>query len=94
MQHANNEPSQFYGSGMGMGMGGMMFGTQADTRTYEQKWLAQMIMHHQGAVVMSEALLNRTERPQLREFAENIINTQSREIDTMQGWLDTWYENE
>jgi uncharacterized protein (DUF305 family) len=92
MQHSNNEASQFHGSGMGMGS--MMLGSGADTKTYEQRWLAQMIVHHQGAVVSSEALLNRTERPELREFAENIINTQSREIDTMQGWLDTWYENE
>lgn len=93
-QHTDSESSQFHGGGMGMGMGSMMLGSQADTETYEQMWLAQMIIHHQGAVVSSEALLNRTERPELREFAENIIRTQSQEIDTMQGWLDTWYDNE
>jgi len=94
MQHTDHSSAQSHGGGMGMGMGSMMLNTQGDTNSYEQAWLARMMMHHQGAVVMSQKLLNRSERPELRGFAENIITTQSEEIDTMQNWLDAWYENE
>jgi len=73
----------------------MMLGFRDKTgEEYEEAFLRGMIVHHFGAVRMAEELLGETERPELRAFAQNIIDAQSEEIDTMKGWLETWFNNE
>jgi uncharacterized protein (DUF305 family) len=54
-------------------------------------FIEAMITHHEGAVVMAEKIVTTTKRPELTEMAENIISTQRAEIETMNGWLNTWY---
>lgn len=74
-------------------MGGMMMNLNNTTGAdYEQAWLSQMIIHHEGAVVMAEDLLEKTDRTELTELANDIITTQSEEIDTMESWLEAWYK--
>jgi len=51
-----------------------------------------MIVHHEGAVEMTRALLDETNRPELTQFAKNIIAVQSEEIEMMEGWLEEWYD--
>jgi len=48
-------------------------------------------VHHIGAIKMSENLLEQTDRPELIELANNIIESQSAEVDQMKGWLQTWF---
>ena len=50
-----------------------------------------MIEHHKGAVEMAEIVVNETQRPELKAMAEAIIETQTEEITTMEGWLKQWY---
>lgn len=70
----------------------MMLGFRGkEGEEYEEAFLRGMIVHHLGAVNMSEELLENTDRPELRAFAENIINAQSEEIDQMKEWLDSWF---
>jgi uncharacterized protein (DUF305 family) len=69
-------------AGMGMAMSQI---------TSELDFLTQMIPHHQEAVDSARQLLTVTERPELRQLAEAIIEEQSREIALMQGWLAAWY---
>lgn len=57
----------------------------------EFDFLTRMIPHHQEAVDSARELRERTERPEMRQFAETIIETQSREIEQMQEWLERWY---
>ena len=47
----------------------------------------QMIEHHQGAVVMSEAALRGTLDPKMKALAEKIIADQKREIAEMNAFL-------
>lgn len=61
---------------------------------YEEAFLRGMIVHHLGAVRMAEELLEQTDRPELRAFAEDIIKVQSQEIETIKGWLETWFSNQ
>lgn len=57
----------------------------------EFEYLTQMIPHHEEAIDSAEALLEGTERPEMEAFAEDIIDTQSAEVDQMQEWLAAWY---
>ena len=47
-----------------------------------------MIRHHQGAVHMAEAYLERGDQEEVSEFARNIIAVQDREIETMNSMLE------
>jgi uncharacterized protein (DUF305 family) len=50
-----------------------------------------MIVHHQGAIVSSEHMIADSERPELRQLAENIQRSQSEQIEQMRAWREQWY---
>lgn len=54
-------------------------------------FLDMMIPHHQSAIEMAQLVLERSERPELRAAAQEIITTQSAEIAQMTTWLQEWY---
>ena len=83
-------PEEAGGMGMmggAMGAGMAMHPPAAD----EAGFLAHMIPHHQEAVDSARALLEVTERPELRTLAEAIIASQTAEIEAMRGWLADWH---
>ncbi len=93
-------PGMMSGSMMGPGMmgpgmmsGGMMgTGTNADSKApFDQRFLDQMIMHHQGAVMSAQMMIADSARPELRDLAERIIAGQQREIEQMRQWQQEWY---
>ena len=59
----------------------------------DRAFLEDMIPHHMMAVMMSQRLLaaDLAEHHQVVHFAENIRDTQRREIRTMARWLRDWY---
>ncbi len=69
----------------------MLIGRGQTGDAYEEAWLRGMIVHHLGAIRMSENLLEQTDRPELIELANNIIASQSAEVEQMKGWLQTWF---
>ncbi len=62
-------------------MGDMMGGRGEDM------YLQMMIVHHQLGVDMAEEAITRSERPQIRELAQEIADEQSAQIALMQGYL-------
>lgn len=60
----------------------------ADYNDADITFLQGMIPHHEQAVEMAEWVPDRTDRPELLSFAEEIIATQQAEIDQMQAMLD------
>lgn len=57
----------------------------------EHVFISDMIPHHQGAVDMAKLLLaDKTIKPELRTFAENIISAQESEIKQMNQWLKNY----
>lgn len=68
------------------GMSGM-----ATTVDSEEAFITGMIPHHQEAVASARAVLKTTQRPEVRELAQNVIATQTEEIATLNGWLEQWY---
>lgn len=53
-------------------------------------FLQLMIVHHQSAVEMSNAVLERTDIDAVRILAQSIVNTQQSEISLMQEYLATY----
>ena len=85
---------QFEGMSAGMssgdGVSGMM-GMSDMAVADEFSYLAMMIPHHEEAITAAEVLKAGTDRPEMREFAQSIIDTQTREVEQMRTWLATWY---
>jgi uncharacterized protein (DUF305 family) len=81
----------------------MMHGGQGDAghamdlgpadATYDLRFIDGMIPHHEGALVMAEAALENSQRPEIRQMAEEIIAAQQVEIAQMQDWRAEWYPN-
>jgi len=72
----------------------MMLGFRGKTgEEYEETFLRTMIVHHLGAVTMAQELLKQTDNSELKIFAQDIIDTQSEEINTMKRWLENWFSN-
>ena len=80
------------GSNMEDMMDGMMMGLQGKTGDdFDKAFLSEMVMHHQGAVVMAEAVLKTSKRAELVELANNIISAQNKEIKMMKDWQKKWF---
>jgi len=60
---------------------------KASPEEADRLFLPLMIVHHQGAIPMAEAILERTSRPEVRQLAEAIEASQRAEIRTMQEML-------
>ena len=52
-----------------------------------RQFLEDMIPHHEMALQMANTVLSKVENEEIRAFAQNIIATQSAEIDQMNTWL-------
>jgi len=51
----------------------------------------QMVAHHEQAIEMAQMVLDKDGvDPRVTELAQNIKDAQGPEIDTMNGWLDSW----
>ncbi|MGH2551395.1 MAG: DUF305 domain-containing protein, partial [Thermomicrobiales bacterium] len=53
-------------------------------------FLQLMIVHHQSAVEMANAVIERTDNDAVKTLAQSIVNTQQLEISVMQGYLATY----
>ncbi|MBD0267841.1 MAG: DUF305 domain-containing protein [Cyanobacteria bacterium Co-bin8] len=58
---------------------------------YDLRFIDAMIPHHEGAVEMARAVLENSQRPELKELATEIIDAQAQEISQMQQWRQSWY---
>lgn len=57
----------------------------------DRQFIDMMVPHHQAAVAMAEIALERSQRPEIRGMAQDILRTQQTEIDQMKGWRQAWY---
>jgi uncharacterized protein (DUF305 family) len=53
----------------------------------DKNFLENMIPHHQSAVDMAKMALKKALRPELKKFAQGVIDVQSKEITQYNTWL-------
>ncbi|MFA7192294.1 MAG: DUF305 domain-containing protein [Candidatus Paceibacterota bacterium] len=81
-----------------MSGGGMHMGGQEDVQIlenaidFDKAFIEGMIPHHQLAIMMAQMLKAGTNRPEMLTLANNIIESQSKEIEQMQDWYKIWYK--
>ncbi len=93
--------SAMHGGMMQSGMGqGMMMGIMGDSsdlenlsaaKQFDKAFIEQMIPHHQMAIMMAQMMLRGTDRKELQTLAQNIVDSQSAEIEQMREWYKAWY---
>lgn len=66
----------------GMGMSGEP-GMLAEAEDVDGAFASAMIAHHEGAVAMARMALSRSDRPEIRELAQAIVDTQTDEIERL-----------
>ncbi len=82
---------------MGHSMSNQQMGMDMDVdalktaQPFDKAFIDAMIPHHQGAIMMAQQILQTTQRPELKELAQNIISAQEGEIAEMQEWRKAWY---
>lgn len=72
----------------GMGAEDMKKLEQANGAEFDRLFLELMIEHHQGAVDMSETVLDEGSNPEVKELAQQIIDAQEAEINEMRSLLE------
>ncbi len=65
--------------------------TQVSSTPYDAQFIDGMTIHHKGAVVMAEQAMKESQRPEIKQLAQNIIATQNLEIEQMATWREQWY---
>lgn len=58
---------------------------------FDLRFINAMIPHHEGAVAMAQEALEKSNRPEVKELAQAIIDAQQPEIDQMTQWRQAWY---
>lgn len=62
--------------------------------TDEKVFIQEMIPHHQEAIDTSKVVLAQTQDSELKKFAQDVIDAQTREVTQMKGWLKSWFNEE
>lgn len=59
---------------------------EASGNTPDEAYIHKMIAHHEGAVAMARTAVEHAKDPQVRQWAQDVIAAQEREIAEMKAW--------
>lgn len=76
---------------MGMNMAPMELN---GAKPFDREFIDAMIPHHQGAIRMSQVVIDQGSDAEVSAMAERIIEAQSAEIEEMNEWRERWYGGE
>lgn len=103
--HAGDMHNMEHGSGMEHNAGGMhnmehgngmehsmaMDLGPAD-ENYDLRFIDAMRLHHRGAIAMAKEAEQKSQRPEIKKLARNIVITQNREEnELLRKWRQAWY---
>jgi uncharacterized protein (DUF305 family) len=77
-------------SGTGMDMGTMEIAADAST-PFDQRFIAAMIPHHEGAIAMAKDAQQKAEHQEIKTLAQAVITAQEAEIAQMKQWRQEWF---
>jgi len=83
-------------NGGSMDMDDMMASMNAELQgksgdAFDQAFLSEMIVHHEGAVEMAKLALQGAKHQEIKDLATAIISAQNKEIGDMKSWQKSWY---
>ncbi len=81
-----SETPMMSGQGNGMGMGSF-----DEDQPFDAQFIDQMTVHHEGAIMSTQAMITDSTRPELQALAEDIITSQREQITQMRNWRAQWY---
>lgn len=73
------------------GMGMNLQGKIGDD--FDKSFLNEMIIHHQGAVIMAELAKKNANHQEIKNLSDQIISAQNKEIADMKAWSQSWFGN-
>ena len=94
MMGAQNGTMQQGMMGQGMMSGSSAMGsgaTMMNATDTDKAFLEEMTPHHQAAIQMATMMKAKTNRPEMKKMADDIISAQTREMQMMQDWYESWY---
>ena len=59
--------------------------------TMDAHFIEQMIPHHEDAITMAKLALEKAKHQEIKTLAQNIIDSQSAEINQMKVWYKDWF---
>jgi len=71
--------------------GGYMMGDHMMFITSDESFIEQMIPHHQEAVDTAKVILARSNNTELKAIAQDIVDSQTAEIEQMRTWYLDWF---
>ena len=66
-------------------------GVTTEEAPIDQAFIDMMVPHHESAIAMAEVAQERSERPEIRQLADDIISAQSGEITQLTAWREEWF---
>ena len=57
---------------------------------YDKAYLEAMIIHHEGAVLMSKQSANNAKHQEIKDLSNSITKAQENEIKIMKQWQNEW----
>lgn len=76
---------------MNMSMDDMTAGLKNKTGDdFDRAFLSGMIVHHQGAITMSELAEKNAKHEEVKQLSRDIISAQNEEITQMRQWQTDW----
>lgn len=74
-----------------MSMSGMVEALKDKTgEDFDKEFVSQMIVHHQGAIDMAKLVEQNAFHKEIKDLANDIITAQTKEINMMREWQQTW----
>lgn len=68
--------------------------TVQDSTTLDAHFIEQMIPHHEDAITMAKLAQTKAQKPEVKQLANAIINSQDKEITQMKTWYKEWFGKE
>jgi uncharacterized protein (DUF305 family) len=59
---------------------------------FDLRFINGMLPHHEGALVMAKDALSKSQRPEIKKLAQDILTSQQQEIEQMEQWRKDWYK--
>lgn len=88
------EKNTSHGGGMHHGSGmnhSMAMDLGPADANYDLRFIDAMTPHHQGAVSMAKQAQQKSQRPEIKKLADDIIKAQNKEISQLKQWRKAWY---